>query len=397
MLLLPPSVILERKEEMVMKYSFEEKRQLVMRYQNGESVAHICAETGIARSTFYSWIKPFQTTLTESGPLVTPQEFVLLKRRVEKQEAVIQVLKMIDCTVSAPLKDKLVAMEALYGQFSVHTLCDAMEVSRGTFYNHILRNKRDEVWYVKRRATLSERIREIYEDSQQILGADKITAILVQQGERVSKKYVAGLMREMGLVSMSPTAKKDYRYLCEEKPKRNILNQNFSAQKMNQIWVSDITCFKLKGKHHYIAIIMDLFSRKIIAYKSSTSCSTRLITRAFKQAYAERHPTKGLIFHSDRGSQYTSQAFQQLLYSCDVEQSFSKSGRPHDNAVAEAFFASLKREELYRRNYRSIAELKQGLEDYIAFYNTKRPHRALNYKCPDEVEKVAVVQSVQQK
>ena len=380
-----------------MRYSTEEKRQLVMRYQNGESVTHICTEIGIARSTFYSWIKPFKTTLTETGTLVTPQEFVLLKRRVEKQEVVIQVLKMIDCTVSAPLKDKLVAMEALYGQFSVHTLCDAMEVSRGTFYNHILRNKRDKAWYVKRRATLSERIREIYEDSQQILGADKITAILVQQGERVSKKYVAGLMREMGLASMSPTAKKDYRYLCEEKPKRNILNQNFSAQKMNQIWVSDITCFKLKGKHHYIAIIMDLFSRKIIAYKSSTSCSTRLITRAFKQAYTERKPAKGLIFHSDRGSQYTSQAFQQLLYSCDAEQSFSKSGRPHDNAVAEAFFASLKREELYRRNYRSVAEFKQGVDNYITFYNTKRPHRALNYKCPDEVEKVAVVQSVQQK
>ena len=187
----------------------EEKRQLVMRYQAGESVAHICADTGIARSTFYSWIKPFQTTVTEAGAVVTPHDYVMLKRKAEKQDAIIQVLKTINCTVSAPLKEKLTAMEPLYGQFSVHTLCDAMEVSRGTFYNHILRNKKDDVWYIKRRAEYCEKIRDIYEENNQVFGADKITAILVQRGEHVSRKYITGLMREMGLISMSPNAKRD--------------------------------------------------------------------------------------------------------------------------------------------------------------------------------------------
>ena len=111
----------------------------------------------------------------------------------------------------------------------------------------------------------------------------------------------------------------------------------------------------------------------------------------------ERTPDDGLIFHSDRGTQYASQSFQQLLLSCHVEQSFSRTGRPHDNAVAESFFASLKREELYRRNYRSVAEFRQAVDDYITFYNTKRPHRTLNYKCPDEVEGIAAVQPIQKK
>lgn len=380
-----------------MRRTTEEKRQLVMRYQNGESVAHICAETGIARSTFYSWIKPFQTTVTESGVLVTPQMFDALRRKVEKQKAIIQVLKSVNCTASAPLRDKLEALEPLYGRFSVHTLCDALEVSRGTFYNHILRNKRDNTWYAKRRTEIGKKVREIYEENHQVLGADKICAILIQQGEHVSKRFVTSIMQDMGLVSMSPTAKKDYRRLTASIPKKNILNQNFTAERPNQIWVSDITCYKVKGKYHYIAVILDLFSRKVVAHRISTVASTKLIAGTFRQAYEERRPNNGLIFHSDRGTQYTSYSFQHLLLSCHVEQSFSRTGRPHDNAVAESFFANLKREELYRRNYCSVAEFRQAVDTYISFYNSKRPHRTLNYKCPDEVERIATAQSIPKK
>ncbi len=126
-------------------------------------------------------------------------------------------------------------------------------------------------------------------------------------------------------------------------------------------------------------------------HRISTVASTKLIAGAFRQAYAERTPCSGLIFHSDRGTQYASQSFQRLLLSWHVEQSFSRTGRPHDNAVAESFFASLKREELYRRNYRSVAEFRQAVDDYIVFYNTKRPHRTLNYKCPGEAYKIAAL------
>ena len=114
-----------------MKYTTDQKRELVLRYQNGESIADICTQTGIARSTLYSWLKSYQTIITDAGTVITPKEFLALKKRVKKLEGIIQVLKSVDCTVSSPLQDKLKALEVLYGQFSVHTLCDALEVPRG--------------------------------------------------------------------------------------------------------------------------------------------------------------------------------------------------------------------------------------------------------------------------
>lgn len=199
-------------------------------------------------------------------------------------------------------------------------------------------------------------------------------------------------MCEMGLTSMNPSAKKEYKRLFELRPKRNILNRNFHAEEPNQIWISDITCFKLKGKYYYICIIMDLFSRKIIAYKISQKISTQLVTATFKKAYSERSPQKGLIFHSDQGVQYTSAAFRSLLLFYEVELSFSNTGRPHDNAVAESFFSGMKREELYRRYYQSVDDFKKSVDAYITFYNTKRPHSSINFKCPEQMEQSAITQ-----
>ena len=134
--------------------------------------------------------------------------------------------------------------------------------------------------------------------------------------------------------------------------------------------------------------MIDLYSRKVIACKLSKKHSTQLITATFKMAYAERKPKGGLIFHSDRGSQYTSHAFQKLLKGCHVTQSFSPSGRPHHNAVMESFFASMKKEELYRANYHSESELKSRVMDYISFYNNERPHTTLNYRPPNTHERL---------
>nr|WP_243165971.1 DDE-type integrase/transposase/recombinase [Anaerofilum hominis] len=131
----------------------------------------------------------------------------------------------------------------------------------------------------------------------------------------------------------------------------------------------------------------DLFSRRIIAYKVSKKNSTQLITATLTMACDTREPEAGLIFHSDRGAQYTSHRFQQLLHDCAFVQSFSHSGRPHDNAVAESFFASLKKEELYRRDYPSEAAFKHGIDSCIKFYNTQRPHRTLKNLTPCQIEK----------
>ena len=278
----------------------------------------------------------------------------------------------------------------IYSQFSVHTLCEALDVSRGTFYNHIFR--RTEVTVNdKRREQLREQVNEIFEESQQRYGANKICAILADRGIRSSKKYVAELMREMGLYSIGNNARREYKKSVDLPLKRNLLKQQFDVSNPNQVWVSDVTCLKVKDNYCFVCVIIDLYSRKIIAYRVSEKNSTYLITSTFKQAFEARGFPPGLMFHSDQGSQYTSGAFRKLLHLNKVVQSFSNSGRPHDNAVAEAFFANMKREELYRRKLKSVQEFRTIVDDYIFFYNNERPHSTLANRTPCRFEEQYVV------
>lgn len=330
-----------------MKFTKEEKMAFVKRCQDGETVLSTCNENQIPRSTFYRWIQNYQQTVTDTDTVVTPQEFLYMKRRIGKLEDMIQVLKTVSCTVSSPLQEKLKAMEPLYGQFNVHTLCDALEVSRGTFYNHIFRNKKGDTLAAKRRSELKTQIQSIYDDSEQIYGAGKIAAILQKQGVKTSQKYVSQLMKELGISSVTTTAKKEYKR-WEKGQNKNFLQQQFQTERPNQVWVSDITVFKFRDKYYYLCVIIDLFSRKVISHRISHKSSTQLLTKTFKQAYADRQPKAELMFHSDRGTQYMFCAFVHLLEDFGVEQSFSRTACPHDNAVAEAFFFIFKKEELYR-------------------------------------------------
>ena len=369
-----------------MKYSNKEKLSIVARCQQGESIATLSNELAIPRSTLYRWLKSFPTDSAGKPLKFSYQEYTLLQRKVEKLQNIITILKSADCLVSAPLRERLHALEPFYGKYEIHTICEALDVDRGTFYNHMLRNKRENAWFEKRRQEYCQVIRDVFDEYHQVLGGEKIRTILIQRGHQISAEYVSRLMREMGLSSVRTTAKKEYLKLREPERKKNLLQQQFTATQPNQRWVSDVSCFKLGDHYFYVCVIIDLFSRKVIAYKISKRNSTQLITATFKMAYEERQPPSGLIFHSDRGAQYTSHRFQQLLHEHNTEQSFSQPGKPHDNAVAESFFASLKKEELYRREHPSDIAFKASVASYIVFYNTKRPHRTLKNLTPCQME-----------
>lgn len=192
-----------------MRISIEEKHSLVARYQAGESVSDICADSGVPKSTFYTWIKPYTVTMTDSGHAVSQQAFIKMKQKLQKLEKKIEILQKVNCTVSASLQEKLQELAKLHGQYSVHALCEALCVSRGTFYNHIFRRK-EVTAYDKRRAEMKEHIQAAFDESQQRFGANKIAAVLADRGVRTSPKYVAELMREMGLQSVSIYSKRDY-------------------------------------------------------------------------------------------------------------------------------------------------------------------------------------------
>lgn len=204
----------------------------------------------------------------------------------------------------------------------------------------------------------------------------------------MSTKFIASIMKETGLYSIRTNAKADYLRMKSSEFPNNQIQQRFRAQMPNQIWVSDVTCFKVKGSYLYICVILDLFSRKVIAHAISKKNSTQLVTSTFKRAISCRDYVENIIFHSDRGSQYLSFAFQKLLRKHNIKQSVSAPGRPHDNAVAESFFASLKRENLYRKEYSTERAFRAGVSEYINFYNEMRPHKLLKNRTPCQFEEL---------
>ena len=360
------------------KYSDDVKQRVLNLFQSGEPVSSIVSVTNIPRSTIYAWLKQMQNG--QSKKEVSVKNFRLLENRVKHLEGVIEILQTANCKVEDPLQIKLHAMEELYGQYSVHMLCEALKVSRGTFYNHIFRNKRDNTWYAKRREEYRLMVKQIYDDSNQIFGVAKITAVMKEKGYHISAEMVRELMRDMGLVSIRQNAKDLYDK--EQRKFKNYLNQQFTATRPNEVWVSDVTCFRLHNKNYYICVVLDLFSRMAIGCKVGKTNSKQLVKGTFQMAYTNRKPVLPLTFHTDRGSNYQSKTFRLTLQSLGVTQSFSRAHIPYDNSVMESFFSNLKREELYRTKYRSENEFRTAVNQYIVFYNEQRPHAKNGYKTP---------------
>ena len=371
---------------MPIEYPVDFKRKIIRRYEKGESIKELSQEFHIAQSTIYHWRKLFCSIQTPQHTY-TPKEFDVLSRKLEKMEHEVEIIRLSGFLAKVPLRRKLEVLEKTYRenqQFSVHELCEALGVARGTFYNHIFRrvdrSKREE-----EQAELMLRVQQIFDDSQQRFGAEKIRTILAQNGMKVSAKRISAIMQELDLRSIRSDAKKQYKKR-QQYAKRNLLEREFVAERPNQIWVSDITYFRVNNYWVYLCIILDLYARRIVGYRVSRNASTNLVTATFRNAYQERGKPTNLTFHSDRGQQYTSAAFTLLLQKNRVKQSFSATGRPHDNAVAETFFATFKKEEAYRREYTSEQSFFKSVEQYIQFYNEVRPHQTLKYQTPQAFE-----------
>ncbi len=368
------------------EYSEDFKRHVINRYEKGESILALSQELGVAQSTIYTWRGEYCAVQTPDR-VYTPKEIDLLVKHVKKLEETLEVIRVSGFISIVPLGDRLAFLEKLYrsdSKYSVHTICDAMDVARGTFYNHIFR-RADRTAKLEEEAKLMLLIQQIFNDSGQRFGAGKIRVKLLEVGVHVSTKRISELMRRLDLRSVRPDAKKQ-RLKTQAQERKNILERNFTAERPNQFWVSDITCFKICGKYLYLCAILDLFSRRVVGYRISENASTQLVTATFKTAFAQREKPKDLTFHSDRGKQYTSKAFMKLLRSSGVTQSFSASGSPHDNAVAESFFGTFKKEEAYRREYTSERDFRKSVDDFIRFYNGTCPHMTLNYKTPADFE-----------
>ena len=354
-------------------------------YINGISVKDICDKYAIPKSTMYYWIRQSAPIKSSSSSTVTMQEYTFMKRRIERLEQENQIYKLSGCTVSAPLKNKIQEIKRLKDQFSIHALCDVLQVRRSTFYYYLYRSP--ETTQLERGdAYFRPLIADIFESSQQRFGAKKIKVKLNKEGYQISARRIQRLMHEMGLICNRNKPPRVFRPEKEQQYYQNKLNREFKQSAPNRAWVSDITYYNANGKKQYVCVVIDLFSRRILACDVSATATAAVVSATFYEAFIHRNQPENLMFHSDMGSQYTSKAFQKRLRSLGVEQSFSKPGCPYDNAVVESFFASLKKEELHRTDYENTTQLRAAVDAYIEFFNHDRPHMSLNFLTPDEYE-----------
>lgn len=259
-------------------------------------------------------------------------------------------------------------------------MCQALQVSRSGYYAYYSRSESNRS---KTNRELLEKIKEIHKKSHGIYGAPQITKNL-PENQKASKGCVARLMKVNGIRSEVSKKYKATTYSNHTLPVAdNILNREFMASRPNQKWVSDITYIPTKEGWLYLAGVMDLYGRKLVGWAMANHMRTELVSAALNQAIGRTSAKEGLIIHSDRGTQYASNDYQNLLKRYGFVCSMSKKGNCYDNAPMESFWGKLKMEWLNDYNFKTRDEAKKAVFEYIElFYNRRRTHSANGYIPP---------------
>ena len=276
-------------------------------------------------------------------------------------------------------------IESQRGLHAVHKMCAWLGVSRSGYYKWRQR-------IPSRRALRREQVRHAVEVTftqfKQRYGAPRLAVELQEAGVPCSVNHVAQLMQEAGLKARNG---KQFKFFPSANAlshvSENLLWRDFTAQRPDEKWVSDITYIKVERGFVYLAVIMDLFSRQIIGWALDNQMTTDLIVEDFDMGVAKRQVKPGLILHSDRGVQYRSSDYQGRLLDEGIQPSMSRKGNCWDNAAMESFFARLKVESLYAESFKDKSDAHRSVFDYIElFYNNVRRHSALGYKSPKQYE-----------
>lgn len=370
-------------------YDGAQKWQLYVRHRRGRTLTQLQDETGITDKPLRAWFRAFDAQLScpDNQDLLRLQEELRALREQHRQTTA--ELEAVRTIVQQALPE-FTRFQAAYRWIPVYgpnLTCRLFGIRKSNFYYRTQRRpaktqnqQRDEV--------LRPLVEKIYLRSGKRISAEAIRQKLLDQGISISKRKVLSFLREWkadkGPTSARMSAAAARRRFCH----LNLLDRQFNPEAPNKAWVSDITELHYAGGKLYLCVVLDLFSRKVLAARASCQNDTALVARTFETAFLRRGRPRGLLFHSDQGRQYTSDYFRELLEEFSVRQSFSAPGVPYDNAVMESFFASLKKEEYHRYFYKSIGALLDSLRQYLLFYNRQRPHSRLGYRTPEEMEQL---------
>lgn len=271
--------------------------------------------------------------------------------------------------------------------YPVRLMCRVLGVSPSAFYASLSRPP-------SKRAQANEDIkpviRAVFLDSRATYGSPRVHFELRHQGRSIGRHRVARLMRAMGLSARFRRRKHRSTYVEHGMPvAENRLDRRFEVRTPDSVWATDITYIHTREGWLYLAVVMDLFSRRIVGWSMTNHMRTSLVRGALEMALGHRVPSDELLHHSDRGSQYASWEYQQVLKDRGIECSMSRKGECHDNAVVESFFGTLKQELVYRYSWITRREARHAIHDYIkVFYNRRRRHSYLGNVSPAEFEKL---------
>ena len=282
---------------------------------------------------------------------------------------------------------KYAFMHTHHHEFRVTSMCRVLQVSRSGFYAWL---GREPSARTQANQHLTERIRGLHQQTREAYGARKMWQLLNREGVPCGRHRVARLRRLAGIVAL-----RRRRYVRTVRTRQqdsvatpNRLNQQFAVSAKNRVWAADYTFVPTRTGWLYVAVILDLYSRRIVGWAMSPRQTLTVVAEAWWMAWHRRRPAPGLIHHSDQGNQYRAGLYQQLLARRGVVPSMSRKGNCYDNAPVESFFSSLKNELTRHRHFQHHAEARYAIAEYIeVFYNRQRLHQALGYRSPEEFER----------
>lgn len=266
--------------------------------------------------------------------------------------------------------------------------CSTLKISRAGYYDWV---KRPAKVITLEQFNLHRKAKELFAKSRESLGSRELMKALKKEGFKIGRDKTRRIMRKLNLVvkqrmAYKVTTQRDERHTAA----LNLLNMNFNPVAPNQVWAGDITYLRTGEGWMYLSIVMDLYSRRIVGWAIDKRMTTELVERSLQSAYWLRKPGKGVVFHSDRGSQYTSKSFKKCNKKLGMRQSMGSTGACWDNAVVERFFGSLKHDWLFKVHQPTRKHMKHDVAAYMRYYNLERLHTANGDMSPVDYENCKV-------
>ncbi|HGW2396845.1 TPA: IS3 family transposase, partial [Escherichia coli] len=355
----------------------------------GYSYRQASEAMNVGSTTLESWVRQLRRErqgITPSATPITPdqqriRELEKQVRRLEEQNTIFK--KGYNRALNVRLAERFTIAARLSDSHTVVSLCSALEIHRSSY--RYWRKRRDTV--NPARVRLCSEIRRAWNQSRGSAGARTLAEMLTQNGVPMSRYRAGRLMKYLNLSSCQP-GKHQYKNARQEHTSLpNLLERQFAVPEPDRVWCGDITYLWAGNRWCYLAVVMDLFARRVIGWSLSAHADTALISSALRMAYETRGQPRDVVFHSDQGSQYTGLKYQQLLWRCRINQSVSRRGNCWDNSPMERFFRSLKTEWVPTNGYAGKDEARQQINDYILnYYNSVRPHHYNGGLTPEESE-----------